>query len=129
LTQLAQEAWQPVPDYNTWIGVWGQPEAIAQEKLLMELTREVGIEVKTPGWMRFRDAERLLQAIQSRQRFAATPWKFKSANGGFLGSGDFMLWPVEKFRDRLQLLVDNGVVEETGDGTCQLANWEEYRLR
>jgi len=129
LTQLAQEAWQPVPDYNTWIGVWGQPEAIAQEKLLMELTRELGIEVKTPGWMRFRDSGRLLQAIQSRQRFSATPWKFKSAGGGFLGAGDFMLWPVEKFRDRLQLLVDNGVVEKTADGTCQLANWEEYRLR
>jgi len=129
LTHLAQAVWQPVPDYNTWIGVWGQPEAIMQEKMVVELARELGIEVKTPGWMRFRDADRLLQAIQSRQRFSAIPWKFKS-NGGWLLSGSaFMLWPLDKFRDRLQLLVENGVVEKIDNNDYQLANWDEYRLR
>jgi hypothetical protein len=129
LTQLAQAAWQPVPDYNTWVGVWGQPEAIMQEKILGEFARELGLEVTTPGWMRFRDAERLLQAIQGQQRLSARPWKCQSYGGWLLSGGAFMLWPMEKFRDRLQLLVENDVVEKTGDGSYQLANWEEYRLR
>jgi hypothetical protein len=38
-------------------------------------------------------------------------------------------WSAEKGKDRFQLLIDQGLVEATGDGTYRLANWEEYRQR
>jgi hypothetical protein len=123
LAQLARAAWQPVPEYNTWIGTWGQPEAAMQEQMVGKLAKELDLELPAPGWMRFRDAERLLQEIQGEQRSSETPWIFK------LRSGAAMRWPLEKVRDRLQLLVENGAVEKTGEGAYRLANWEAYRMR
>ena len=43
-------------------------------------------------------------------------------------SRDFF-WPVEKGRDRFQLLIDQGLVVKTGATTYQLADWENYRAR
>jgi hypothetical protein len=123
LTQLAQAAWRPVPEYNTWIGIWGQPEALEQEKMLGKLAHELGLALKAPGWVRFRDAGRLLETIQNRQRFSATPSEFKLAEGGSLR------WSVEKTRDLMQLLADNGEVEKAADGGYRLVDWDEYRLR
>jgi hypothetical protein len=122
LTQLAQAAWHPVPDYNTWIGEWGQPEEVMQEKILEEIAGDLGIEVTVPGWMRFRDAERLLEAVQNRQRFTVKPWQFTLASG-------FMQWATEKVRDRLQLLIESGAIEKIGDNAYRLANWNDYRMQ
>jgi hypothetical protein len=129
LTRLVQAAWQPVPDYNTWIGVWGQLEAVTQEEIVEQLCEELGIAVPAPGPLRFREAERLVQAIQNRQRFSASPWRF-GGDGKILRSGSgFMLWPERKFRDRLSLLIESGAVEKTEKGLYQLADWGEFRLR
>jgi hypothetical protein len=129
LTKLANSAWNPVRDYNTWIGVFGQLEAIEQETMLMQLAKDIGITITPPDWLRFRDTERLLQAIQSQQRSSSEPWRFKSRKSPLLSGAGFMLWPQEKLDDRLKLLVENGCVERTNEDTYQLVNWEEYSLQ
>lgn len=128
LTRLVKISWKPIPEYNTWVGVFGQWEAIKQEETVTQLSKDLGISIITPGWLRFQDADRLLQAIQNRQRYIATPWKFPSDKGWLLSSAAFMLWSGEKFRDRLKLLIDSGVVEKVGD-YYQLTNWENYKLQ
>ena len=126
LTKLASTAWDPVREYGNWIGEFGVREAAEQEAMLTKFAKDHGIELATPGWMRWRDANRLLEVIQNRQRASVTPMRFKS-DATFL-SREF-LWPVEKGRDRLQMLIDNGVIQPAGDGLLQLADWEEFRSR
>jgi len=124
LTKLAQAAWKPIPEYNTWVGVFGQYEARMQEKLLMDFAHENGLELKAPGWVRWRDANRQLQSLQIWQRRQSTPFRVDAGK-----TWPEFYWPLEKSRDRIQLLIDSGCVEKTADGMYQLTNWEEYRLR
>ncbi|MBL9203952.1 MAG: hypothetical protein JNN01_02605 [Opitutaceae bacterium] len=122
----ANAIWKPIPDYSTWIGAFGPPEAMTQEKMLMTFAKEHGLVLTPPDWMRWRDAHRQLQSLQERQRAVNTPLQV-DINARHL-SRDFF-WSVEKGRDRFQLLIDQGLVVKTGATTYQLANWENYRGR
>lgn len=122
LTKLANAAWKPVPDYNTWIGTFGQAEERIQEKIINQLSKDLDIQITSPGWMRWRDANRQLEALQIRQRNTITPFKFKSDLGMLWY--DFM-WTKEKGLDRFQLLLENGNIEKV-DSLYQLVNWEGY---
>lgn len=128
LIRLLNIAWQPVPEYNTWIGVWGQPEAIKQEEMVMKLARDLVIEVSTPGWFRFMESTRLLETIQSTQRNSKIPWKFKSDGSALRSANGFMMWSKEKMKDKLELLLANGCIMIADENTYQLTNWEEYKL-
>jgi hypothetical protein len=123
LARLAKEAWDPVPEYGTWIGAFGQPEAAKQEAMMLELAKALEIEVRVPAPQRWLDAERQLQAMQNHQRRYKTVLTLKMPiRSGFN-------WTTEKTRDRLQLLVDNGCVERIGDDQYRLVNWENFRQR
>lgn len=122
----ANAIWRPIPDYTTWVGAFGPPEGMAQEKMLMTFAKEHGLVLTPPGWLRWRDASRQLQSLQERQRALDTPLQI-DVNARHL-SRDFF-WPVEKGRDRFQLLIDQGLVVKTGATTYQLADWENYRAR
>lgn len=124
LKKLAEAAWKPVPEFNTWIGTFGQPEAATQEKILTELAKDFGIEINPPAWLRYRDADRLLGRIQMVQRRTSTPWKFKLDQAALCQEFN---WTPEKCRDRVQKLVDDGAVEKVGDDLYQLTNWTEFR--
>ncbi|HEY0667429.1 MAG TPA: hypothetical protein VGD22_04580 [Sphingobacteriaceae bacterium] len=124
LTSAIGKIWDPVRDYGNWVGTFGPLEARTQEKMLVDFSRKYGVEIKAPGWMRFRDANRLLQALQNRQRKFAEPVRFKPE----ISWGEF-LWTKEKGLDRFHILIDNEVVRKAGDNLYELVNWEEYRLR
>jgi hypothetical protein len=126
LTKRTHAIWNPVREYNNWIGMFGPREAAVQEEMLTKFTREHDLELKAPGWLRWRDANRQLESLQRRQRSSAKPFQFKGDHA--LLWKEF-LWPVEKGRDRLQLLIDTGVIEQAGADTYRLANWEEFRRR
>ncbi len=126
LSRRAQAVWNPVREYSNWIGMFGPRETAVQEKMLTDFAREQGFALKAPGWMRWRDANRQLQSLQNRQRGTAAPLLFKADAPQLWRE---FLWPVEKGRDRFQLLLDNGLVEQAGGDTYRLANWEEYRRR
>lgn len=124
LAKRAKAAWNPVREYSNWVGMFGPREAAVQERMLTEFAREHGIEVKPPAWMRWRDANRQLESLQNRQRGSTVPLQVKADSPQLWRE---FLWPVEKGRDRFQLLIENGVVETTGTDAYQLSNWAEYR--
>jgi hypothetical protein len=126
LTRRANTLWDPIRDYSTWIGVFGPPEAMAQETQLLAFAKLHGITVTPPAWLRWRDANRQLQSLQGRQRARSEPVQVKS--DAALLNRDFF-WSVEKGRDRFQLLIEQGLVEPSGSDTYQLANWAEFRRR
>lgn len=139
LTSMVVKAWNPIPEYNTWIGTWGQPEARTQEKLFTDLTKELGLSVNEPGWVRWRDASRQLQGFQKVQRAHSTAWKFRSdpleeykwppsADDDRAVWREFH-WTPQKGADRLKLLVDNGYMEKVGENMYQLTNWKDYSIQ
>lgn len=123
LTRAVNDIWNPVREYSNWIGTFGPLETRTQEKMITEFSQKHNIEIKTPGWVRFRDANRILQALQNKQRKSVVPLRFKPE----LGWAEF-LWPKEKGFDRFQILLDNEVVKKVDDNLYQLENWEEYRF-
>jgi hypothetical protein len=124
LTKIANAAWKPIPEFNTWLGTFGQPEAAMQETILTQLAKELSIEIEPPAWLRYRDADRLLVRIQLIQGRSLTPWTFHLDQADLRNE---FHWTREKCRDRLKKLCDDGVVEKVSDGLYQLSNWTEYR--
>ncbi len=124
LTRMANEAWKPVPEYNTWIGAFGQTEATMQEETMFKLAKDLDLTITTPGSLRFRDANRLLQLLQNNQRQLTTPLQFNDESHPNI-RGEFH-WSPEKFADRINMLIEKGCVEKTADGKYQLVNWVIY---
>lgn len=124
LISLANEAWKPIPEYNTWIGTFGQAEARVQEAMMRQLAKDIDIKITPPAWMVHRDADRYLQRIQTLQRRSAKSIKFKADDN--VGKGEFY-WPVEKIQECIDVLVETGSLKRFEDKTYELTNWEEYR--
>lgn len=138
LTKLANEAWQPIPEYTTWIGTFGLPEAKMQEEIMEKIGKELEIVVKPPAWMLYRDANRYLQRIQYIQRNHSEKVRFRSEGSSIERSGisnqiqqtrAAFQWSVKKANECVKMLVRDGALSEGEDGTYSLSNWEEYRLR
>ena len=123
---MVQAAWQPIPELKTWVGTFGQAEATMQEKILQELVNELGIDGHPAAWLRYRDADRLLQRIQNGQKNYSQPWIFK-ANDAVLW-GEFY-WPPAKGINRVKKLIEEVLLEKVGDDTYQLSNWQEHKRR
>ncbi|HXK61997.1 MAG TPA: hypothetical protein PLP42_19095 [Acidobacteriota bacterium] len=126
LTRLLEAAWQPIPEYNTWVGTFGQPEARMQEMLVMKLAEELGVSVRPPGWWQEVETQRLLEKIQKMQQRERQAFTFSLDSGGGQKIGEF-LWRPAKLKERLNALVTRGVVMKIGEDLYQLTNWEDYR--
>lgn len=113
-------AWRPIPEYNTWIGVFGQPEARMQEILIRKVAGQAGVEVLEPAWVKARDASRVLQKIQNMQ--AGRPDELRVQAKDLKAE---FAWTAEKLQDRLQLLISQGSVETIGPDTYRLPNWAD----
>ena len=121
LTRMARAAWKPVPEFNTWIGTFGQAEAVQQEIILQKLAKELAIEIEPPEWLRARDADRLWLCLQKRQRSSPTVWQFHPRE-----ITQFH-WTVEKLTDRVEKLAEDGCVKKAGKDVYQLSNWMDFR--
>jgi len=120
LSRRIEKAWRPIPEYNTWVGTFGQPERRMQEVQLLKLAEEQGVKVSAPGWLRAEDANRLLQKLQNMQRARRGEWRFKSSE-----VNEFY-WPAGKLNDCLAKLVAEGWVEKVGEDAHRLVNWRNY---
>jgi hypothetical protein len=126
LTRLVTEAWQPIPDYNTWIGSFGQPEETMQQKMINKLCKDLQLDVKMPGWLRYRNANRYLQRIENLQRKQHDPFRF-SAEGNSVKGGEF-IWPQDEVKEYTDFLYHTGLLQKDADNKYQLTNWEAYRM-
>ncbi len=120
ISQRLAKAWKPIPEYNTWVGAFGQTESRMQEILLRKFAKEAGVDLVEPAWFRARDADRMLQKIQNVQREQRRELDFK------VGDLDEFSWTKEKLQSRLDKLIADGWVEKAGDDTYRLVNWPHY---
>ncbi|MEW5977344.1 MAG: hypothetical protein AB1898_16255 [Acidobacteriota bacterium] len=121
LERLAASAWKPIPEYDTWVGTFGQIEQRMQDQLLRQLAEELKLSISDPGWLRDQEAQRLLQKLQNMQRSRRGEWQFKKDRQ----LNEFR-WPQAKMEDRFGKLVTDGWIEQTGVETYRLTNWHHY---
>lgn len=120
LAERLTDIWKPIPEYDTWIGSYGQVERRFQDIIIHQVGEELGIEVNPPEWLRAQEAQRLLDSLRKRQRAKRGEWDFGHE------VGNYFLWPERTSKDRLDKLLDGGSVEEAGSGRFRLADWDHY---
>src|SRR5690606_13775999 len=100
--------WKPIPDYDTWIGTFGQPEERMQDRMLRKAAEDAGVTIEEPAWLRFRDAGRMLQKIQFAQRAQTAEFHFtaKQMNEFF--------WHPDRLSARFDQLIRDGAIENVG---------------
>jgi hypothetical protein len=76
LTAAIEAIWRPVPEYNTWIGTGGTVEMAAQYRQLRKAENAYGITIPDPDWLTARNAKRLLESLEQRQKYSmvAVSW-------------------------------------------------------
>ena len=111
--------WNPIPEYNTWIGTFGQPEARMQGILIHKLDQKTGTKHDEPAWVLLRDADRLIQKIQNVQKGRHDELRFRARE-----MNEFY-WDAEKYNARLNFLVSAGAVEKIDTDLYRLPNWQE----
>ena len=121
LQAMLSPAWQPIPEYNTWVGVFGNQELRAQKQMVSQLAKELKLQVRDPAWLASQEADRVLQNLQRLQRQSADPKTFhlKGATGEFF-------WSPERAKNRVEILVIRGVLERIGPDSFRLPNWRDF---
>jgi hypothetical protein len=120
LSKRLSMAWQPIPEYNTWTGTFGQPEGRMQESLLRKMASEAHVPLVEPAWARARDCDRLLQKIQHMQLREGKELRFNAK-----AMNEFY-WTPQKLQDRLDKLLADGTVEKLGPDEYRLAEWKQF---
>jgi hypothetical protein len=114
------EAWQPIPEFNTWIGVYGQVEARWQEQMIREFCAGAGLEPTVPKWKIWKDSERALEKIQSEQRVMATQRVFRARSI----AGEFSVDPAYA-QTLVRELISHGWIEPVASDQYRLVNWQD----
>jgi hypothetical protein len=70
--------------------------------------------LKYPAWLRYLEADRAYQTIQNRQQAMKGPFQFTPS-----GLNEFF-WNPAKLDDRLQKLLDEGLIERVDEKTLRL---------
>ena len=111
---MFEECWKPIPEFNTWVGVFGTPEFRAQDRQARALCSELKLTIKDPPWLRHLEADRLYQCIQSRQRATTRPYQFQPA------AVNEFFWDKTKLADRIHQLLEEELIENVKENTFQL---------
>jgi hypothetical protein len=114
LQGMLDEAFKPIPEFNTWIGTFGTPELREQDKQARALCDELKLDLKYPAWLRYLEADRAYQTIRNRQQAMKGPFHFTPS-----GLNEFY-WSPPKLNDRLQKLLDDGLIEKLDEKTFRL---------
>lgn len=115
------EIWRPIPEFNTWIGTYGQAEAWRQEQMIRKFCAEAGIVPPVPKWKSSRDRQRALEKIQSQQRVSPEPLMIAVNNI----AGEFSL-DKSYAKSLLEVLVVEGWLERVvGKEQYRLTQWQE----
>lgn len=123
LAEKLADLYEPVPEYNCIIGMWGQPEARAQYELLKSFCERTGVEIPRDPVFEYYRKQRIYQEICSFQKGSAEIY-YMLKNNYQMG----LAYGEEETVRLVEELVAEGLLQETEDGRVYLPDWENYRF-
>ena len=123
LQKMLQEAWQPIPEYDTWVGVFGTPEFRMQRQTVLNLKKQYDIDVIDPPHLVHKEANRLLQQARNFQSANSHRVEFEP-----LSTAGQFFWPQEVAQERFQRLIDLKLLLPGQTGKYYLSNWEDWAI-
>lgn len=122
LTKRLYEISDPVKNYNTVIGAWGQVEARAQYEMVTEFCKNAGVEVPMHAAFQKERKDRILAYIIERQMEHDEPYVVEEP---YYQLG--LAYGTEETVRLVQEMVDEGLLIRAGEGKVYLENWENYK--
>lgn len=122
LEQRLAAIYEPVPEYNCIIGMWGQPEARAQYELLTRFCKNTNTEIPRNPVFEYYRKQRIYQEMCSFQKGSPDIYYMQKDHyqmGLAFGS--------EETEKLVNALIAEGLLRETDDGMVYLSDWENYR--
>ncbi len=110
----------PIPAYDAIVGVWGQPEALAQYNLINSFCEKAGIEKPQNEKYIYSLKQYIYQEICCYQKNEKERLEYSSI------IWSEMLLGEEDFRYVLDRLVDDGLIVYNENGTVSLTDWQNY---
>lgn len=114
--------YKPIPNYDVIVGVWGQPEAIAQYTLLEAFCDEIGMETPKDPILTYYRKQYIYEEMLAYQKESATVKEFDERGG--------ILWgPVigdNAAKEIVNLLIEDGLVTRNANGSVSLADAKDY---
>ncbi len=121
LSERLYKVSEPVKNYNTVIGAWGQIEARAQYEMVMEFCEKTGLEVPMHAAFQKERKDRILAYIIERQMEHDEPYLVEAP---YYQLG--LAYGPEETARLVQELVDEGLLVRAEDDKVYLENWENY---
>lgn len=121
LADRLYEIAEPIPDYDSIIGAWGQIEARAQFELVTSFCQRTGLEIP-----------RYPQLEEQRKRFIIgqmISYQRKQSSVFVVGYPYYqygVAFGGEETAHLVEELVQEGLLVKQEDGTVYLSNWEDY---
>lgn len=123
LQQFIDEMYEPVHEYNTVVGSWGQPEARAQYEMLEEFCRKTGITTPENSVFDYYRKQRIYGEMVDKQKTENERVSFNIRNSFQLGAAF-----GEEETERLNWeMIEDGLLGVNPDGSVYLVDWENYR--
>lgn len=113
---------KPIPNYDVVVGVWGQPEALAQYTLLEEFCTEAGVEMPLNPLSVYYRKQYIYEEMIAYQKESDTVLCFNE-NGGLLQS---IVFGDEASKQIVNMLEADGLVVRNEDGSVSLSDAEDY---
>ena len=120
LSVKLKEIAEPIPCYNSVIGIWGQIEARAQREMVLAFCERTGAEIPIyPEWDRQRK-QFIYERIVSDQ---------KGKKGPVTASAPYYQYGYafgEETQRLVQEMVEEGLLGQNKEGAVYLTDWEKY---
>ncbi len=116
LQKMLDTAFQPIPEFNTWVGTFGTPEFRAQDRQARALCDELKLTLKEPAWLRYLEADRLYQVAENRYESVSDILSIDFTPASL---NEFH-WSGPKLNDSVRLLQDDGLIEPVRENVYRL---------
>ena len=113
--------YEPISEYNCIIGLWGQPEAIAQFDMTKEFCSEYGLEMPRDKAFEYNRKMRVYADYVAFQKNAPGRLEMPMSIMQFAG-----VYGEDEMLRIAQELIDDGLLVKAGDDTVYLSDWKQY---
>ena len=124
LSAFLNKIYNPIPDYDTWVGVFGQPEQRAQTAFVEEFCKTVNIDFPARESMIVENTRRTLDRMRVLQRSSSDrmTFNFTKMLSNFLDMSELQTQFV------IERLLHNGDIEKDGTNYV-LVDWKTHARR